>query len=403
LSEHERFEELASLAAIGELSDDEHGEFVRHLETCGKCREIIATTRSIAGAASLAGAPVEEDSILESDRHRRAREAVAQRLPVVITASYSIRQKRLIGAGIAAALVIGVGLGGVVGSHRARTATARNARMALGTGEFAESPRETPSLQNETLDLQAAVLELQKQVTDARNENHALRERLVESDEHATELESRVDALADRDKARDQEVAQTRDALNAARAELSQSQVLVTSDQTTIGSLQVKLADREDHLKEVSDSLDRERDMLSAGREVRDIMGARDLHIVDVFDTDGKGRTKKPFGRAFYTQGKSLIFYAFDLPTKSTADGKFVYAAWGSNSNKLKDQIPRSLGIFYNDDQAQHRWQMKFDNPQVLEEIDTVFVTLEPAENPHTAPTSKSILEAYFGTPPNHP
>jgi hypothetical protein len=26
-------------------------------------------------------------------------------------------------------------------------------------------------------------------------------------------------------------------------------------------------------------------------------MGARELHIVDVFDTDGKGRTKKPFGR----------------------------------------------------------------------------------------------------------
>jgi hypothetical protein len=403
LSEHERFEELASLAAIGELSGDEHQEFACHLETCGQCREILAATSSMAGAAFLAGTPVEQDPIAGSDRERRAREVVAQRLPVVIAASYSTRQKRLIGAGIAAALVIGVCLGGVIGGLRAREATARNVRMDLSTGAGSEAPRETASIQNETLDLQAAVLDLRKQVTDARNENHALRERLVESDEHATELESRVDALADRDKARDQEVAQTRDALNAARAELSQSQVLVTSDQTTIGSLQVKLADREDHLKEVSDSLDRERDMLSAGREVRDIMGARDLHIVDVFDTDGKGRTKKPFGRAFYTQGKSLIFYAFDLPTKSTADGKFVYAAWGSNSNKLKDQIPRSLGIFYNDDQAQHRWQMKFDNPQVLEEIDTVFVTLEPAENPHTAPTSKSILEAYFGTPPNHP
>jgi hypothetical protein len=403
LLEHERFEELASLAAIGELSGDEHGEFVRHLETCGQCREIIAATSSMAGAAFLAGVPVEQDPITESDRQRRARESVAQRLPVVVPASYSFRQKRLIGAGIAAALVIGVGLGGVTGSMRARAATARSARMALSTGAVAESPRQTPSVQYETLDLQAAVLELQKQVTEARIENHALREKLVGSDEHATELENRVDALANQDKARDQEAAQTRDALNAARAELSQSQVLVASDQTTIGSLQVKLADREDHLKEVSDSLDRERDMLSAGREVRDIMGARDLHIVDVFDTDGKGRTKKPFGRAFYTQGKSLIFYAFDLPTKSTADGKFVYAAWGSNSNKLKDEAPHSLGIFYNDDQAQHRWAMKFDDPQILEEIDTVFVTLEPAENPHTAPTSKSILEAYFGTPPNHP
>jgi predicted nucleic acid-binding Zn-ribbon protein len=403
LLEHERFEELASLAAIGELSGDEHGEFVRHLETCGQCREIIAATSSLAGAAFLAGVPVEQDPITESDRQRRARESVAQRLPVVVPASYSIRQKRLISAGIAAALVFGVGVGGVAGSLRVRAATARNARMALSTGAVGESPRESPSLQSETSELQAAVVDLQKQVTEARNENHALREELVGSDEHATELENRVDALADQGKAREQEVAETRDALNAARAELSQSQTLIASDQTTIGSFQVKLADREDHLKEVSDSLDRERDMLSAGREVRDIMGARELHIVDVFDTDGKGHTKKPFGRAFYTQGKSLIFYAFDLPTKSTADGKFVYAAWGSNSNKLKDEAPHSLGIFYNDDQAQHRWAMKFDNPQILEEIDTVFVTLEPAENPHTVPTSKSILEAYFGTPPNHP
>jgi len=42
-------------------------------------------------------------------------------------------------------------------------------------------------------------------------------------------------------------------------------------------------------------------------------MGARKLYIADVFDVDSGSRTKKPFGRVFYTQGKSLIFYAFDL------------------------------------------------------------------------------------------
>jgi hypothetical protein len=143
--------------------------------------------------------------------------------------------------------------------------------------------------------------------------------------------------------------------------------------------------------------------MLSAGREIRDIMGARELHIVDVVDRDGKGRVRKAFGRAFYTQGKSLIFYAFDLPAKNTADGKFVYAAWGSNSNNLNSKVSRSLGIFYNDDQNQHRWAMKFGDPKTLQEIDTVFVTLEPSDRPFTAPTGKPILEAYFGTPPNHP
>ena len=42
-------------------------------------------------------------------------------------------------------------------------------------------------------------------------------------------------------------------------------------------------------------------------------MGARKLYIADVFDVDSGSRTRKPFGRVFYTQNKSLIFYSFDL------------------------------------------------------------------------------------------
>jgi hypothetical protein len=184
---------------------------------------------------------------------------------------------------------------------------------------------------------------------------------------------------------------------------LARAKESISAGESRIDSLQYALADKDTRLTEVSASVEREREMLSQGREIRDIMGARDLHIVDVIDRDGNGRARKAFGRAFYTQGKSLIFYAFDLPTKNTADGKFVYAAWGSNSNDLNGKVAHSLGIFYNDDQTQHRWAMKFDDPKLLEEIDTVFVTLEPAGRFFNAPTGKAILEAYFGTPPNHP
>jgi len=96
------------------------------------------------------------------------------------------------------------------------------------------------------------------------------------------------------------------------------------------------------------------------------------------------------------------IFYAFDPPAKNTADGKAVYAAWGSNSNNL-NKAAHSLGIFYNDDQTQHRWAMKLADPKLLDETDTVFVTLEPAGRPFATPTGKPLLESYFGTPPNHP
>jgi len=39
---------------------------------------------------------------------------------------------------------------------------------------------------------------------------------------------------------------------------------------------------------------------------------------------------------------------------------------------------------------------------KLLEETDTVFVTLEPAGRPLASPTGEPTLEAYFGMAPNH-
>jgi hypothetical protein len=50
------------------------------------------------------------------------------------------------------------------------------------------------------------------------------------------------------------------------------------------------------------------------GRNIRDIIGARNLHIVDVYDTGPEGHTKTSFARAFYTDGKSLIFFPTICP-----------------------------------------------------------------------------------------
>jgi hypothetical protein len=402
LLEHDRFRELASLAAIGELSPEEHEEFQRHKDTCPECREIIAETTSVATAAFLAASPNNEDAALNVERHRRLREGIAQRLPVVVPVSFVERNKHLVAAGIAAAFLVGAGIGTAVG-YRALPA------RIIKTSLPAESPAEarvptTPILvQDQDLGLRTVVADLRKHMEETRGDNLALRDRLAQSDQHTTELETRLNEVEKQSNAQGQELAQSRNDLTAARTELSQAKEFASVSQKKIDSLQFALSDREVRLTEVSASVEREREMLSAGREIRDIMGARDLHIVDVIDRDGKGRARKAFGRAFYTQGKSLIFYAFDLPTKNTADGKFVYAAWGSNSNNLNSKVAHSLGIFYNDDQTQHRWAMKFDDPKLLEEIDTVFVTLEPAGRPFAAPTGKPLLEAYFGTPPNHP
>jgi hypothetical protein len=403
LSEHDRFEELATLAAIGELSREEHEEFLRHQESCAKCREIVAETTSLATAAFVAGAPKSEDPAEQTERHRRLRDNVARRLPVAVPVPLLGRYRRIVAAGIAAAFVLGASVGGAVGLRKGRVAATSKNSVEASPTPTVQITAPAVSDENEALRQRTALAEIKKDSDRARDEVRALQDKLAKSEEHTAELETKLNAVEQQSQKQAQDVIQARNELSAARNELSQAKESVSVSQTTIQSLQYKLADRETRLTEVSASVEREREMLSAGREVRDIMGARDLHIVDVVDRDGKGRVRKAFGRAFYTQGKSLIFYAFDLPAKNTADGKFVYAAWGSNSNKTNDKAAHSLGIFYNDDQTQHRWAMKFDDPKLLEEIDTVFVTLEPAGHSFTAPTGKPLLEAYFGTPPNHP
>jgi len=147
--------------------------------------------------------------------------------------------------------------------------------------------------------------------------------------------------------------------------------------------------------------LDRERQLLASGRDIRDIIGARNLHIIDVYDTDPEGRTKASFARAFYTEGKSLIFYAYDLPAKRTEEGKFVYSAWGEKNGDNKKV--RNLGILLNDDKGQKRWVLNFSDPKVLTEIDSVFITLERVGKDGDGPSGRRLLTAYLESQPNHP
>jgi hypothetical protein len=141
--------------------------------------------------------------------------------------------------------------------------------------------------------------------------------------------------------------------------------------------------------------------MLAIGRDVRDLMGARNLHIIDVHDANGAGKDQKSFGRAFYTEGKSLIFYAFDLDDKKVVNANYTYKAWGERLGQPASV--KSLGMLYVDDRAQRRWLLKVDNPRQLAEINSVFVTLEPRNGNGDKPKGKRILYAFLGGEANHP
>jgi hypothetical protein len=129
-------------------------------------------------------------------------------------------------------------------------------------------------------------------------------------------------------------------------------------------------------------------------------MGARELYVAEVYDVARSGETQKPYGRVFYTKGKSLIFYAYDLDHQAGFKNANTFQAWGRRGPESERAL--SLGVFYEDSASKKRWILKCDDSKTLAEIDAVFVTVEP-NGGSPKPSGKSLLFAYLRVDPNHP
>jgi len=108
--------------------------------------------------------------------------------------------------------------------------------------------------------------------------------------------------------------------------------------------------------------------LVKAEHELREL-GARNLVIVDIYDDARAVRVGA--ARVFYAEGKSLLFYAYDLPAGP-------YYVWGSNKGGSR----RNLGALARDG------SLRIDDAKLLADIDQVFVTSEPG------PQGKKILSA---------
>ena len=131
-------------------------------------------------------------------------------------------------------------------------------------------------------------------------------------------------------------------------------------------------------------------------------MGARKLYIADVFDVDSGSRARKPFGRVFYTQNKSLIFYAFDLDREPGMKTASAFQVWGQREGTEEQRHATNLGILYMDSESNRRWVLKIADPKQLAEIDAVFVTIEP-HGGSQKPSGKPFLYALLRREANHP
>jgi anti-sigma factor RsiW len=421
LVKHAYFEELCALAPVGELSPSQLRELEAHIAECDECRQTTMDYDRLFRQVVPAVNQLDEEFIeaRRSDIRASVLRSVAaiDNLPAAMKSDPppflpspatfpKMRLSFALWAGVAAASLAATTFW--LGAHfygAGRRPQPVNSGIASAPTSVRSQPTPTPN--------PVAVDHSAKAQADPRNDQ--LLASLDAEREHSADLAKKLSvedgelaqALAAQDALRaqmsqeTQALAVTKADLDAKKVQLEQAQGAKSSDTATLVSLEVQVQDLTKKLNTQNASLDREHDLLSHGREIRDIIGARNLHIIDVYDTDTQGATRKPFARAFYTEGKSLVYYAYDLPQQRSEDAKYSYVAWGEN-NGNKASV-KKIGILFHDDQTQKRWSLNFADPKVLAEIDSVFITLERTDVEAAEPKGKRMLTAYLGTSPNHP
>ena len=176
------------------------------------------------------------------------------------------------------------------------------------------------------------------------------------------------------------------------RAQLSEVNAKLDQQQTESAHLRKVAASLTPRIPATGDDM--------ADADARYLLGARDLHIVDVYDIDHAGRVSRTYGRVYYVNHNLLLFYAFDLDQSAKGRKPVAFQAWGFRRSDSK--TAESLGLFYLEDPKVDRWTLRVTDVGLLSRIDTLFVTVEsPGGN--TVPKGRQILIASLVGPPNHP
>jgi signal transduction histidine kinase len=433
---HDEFLELCAVSTSGQLSQEDQQRLREHLALCPGCREALQQYESIvhqAIPAIAAKSPSESDpgpswserkaekvffERLEQEENRK-RTGVEDRsdiptsprtlLPFAPESTWR-HVWMLYAAGILLFITLGF--------------SAYWVGMRRGT-EVAKVSVATPKVQNQVpLQSQAS---LEEQLSDAAHEREIAHAQIAQRDQDLADLRRRLQQQSvemNRMKEAqgrlesDQQSGEVgKQDLMQQRTELAQQLDVARSNSQTLQrelesltqqsaqdaahakALEAKVNDLARVLGDRETAISQQEQLLSHDRDIRELMGARDLYIAEVYDVGDNGATKKPYGRVFYTKGKSLIFYAYDLDQETTKRAS-TFQAWGRRGPDRQQAL--NLGIFYEDNASKKRWVLKLDDPKRLAQIDAVFVTVEP-NGRSDKPSGKSLLFAYLRVDPNHP
>ena len=421
---HAGFEELCALANTETLTAAERLKLDRHLATCAECSEAyreyqLLATEAIPLLASTYAHPQEAEDWDERSVRKalfariRGREKPSLRELEMPTPPGALAHlgalamwRPWIRVGVAACIVVGVGYGSYrLGSQRQPAVK----YVSVASPSLLELAKEKQSVDKLLAYQGERIAFLQQQSSKRQTELDSLRSAWKT-------LEDQSKKLATANGKSEQELRSEAVQRGALSAQLSKAQQAYEDGQKELATIQnerdkalLQLASFESSIDELrAANHDQERRLkddeqyLAADRDIRELMGARKLYIADVFDVDSVSRARKPFGRVFYTENKSLIFYAFDLDREPGIKNA-TFQVWGEKDAAQGEKAhPLNLGILYMDNESNRRWVLRFDDPKQLAEIDAVFVTVEP-HGGSRKPTSKPFLYALLRKEANHP
>ncbi|MBZ5702509.1 MAG: hypothetical protein LAN84_11760 [Acidobacteriia bacterium] len=447
---HRRYREMCVLASTGQLGGAQMCELNDHIAGCLACRKFLESAaqasvqlmpllaESRAPAADIA--PPEgmrarflarlaaEELSGESGGGLRPQPFVMQKplgmaaekpaegeprgVSAIWTESLPLGWRRA--AALAAGVVLAV-TGFYAGKHRATPALplaalvdASRAPLAPGNGNAPAVDRfavthidgadRVQQLEQQKAALEARLGELRIKLTAAAAQQRELSKKLADTLRQVATLASQGGENQQRLVREDQQaknlVASLQDEVGKLRWQVEESKARLAMQQRESDGLKAMFA-------ETQANLQRELNQKSAKSEIGELVAARNLHIIDVYDADNQGKRQRSFGRVFYIEGRSLVFYAYDLDDSRRLNARVVFHVWGEKAGMKA--TTHSLGILRNDDASRDRWAMTFDDPKVLQQINSVFVTAEAANKRYLQPHGKKVLYAYFGSQPNHP
>jgi anti-sigma factor RsiW len=428
MSEHQQFVELCAYYTSGSISDEQLKQLDAHLESCLDCRRALEEFQEIAsmGLSSLApdfaAPPKDSDTEVSEGRsqHRllaRIENEISARRPNSSAEPAASRN----GAGViglfryarivlpyAAAILLTASVGMYsyhLGARRTRNISEPKLRQIQARADSLQS--EAARLSDERKAVDSKLQESDRRIEALRSEVNSRLEEIVSLKEQSRRLADvaerteakRVAAEQDRTNI-NRRLVETQGSLDAAKKALETARNERTVDLVQAADLQRRLNEASEILKDRDQIIQQQRDLLAYDRDIRDLIGARDLYVAEVNDVDRDAKTQTPFGRVFYTKGKSLIFYAYDLDKQPGLKRAAAFQAWGRRGADFEQALP--LGILYLDSSSHRRWVLRLDDPKTIAKIDAVFVTVEP-KGGSQKPSGKPLLFAYLKVAPNHP